>query len=401
MIRLGILGSRAVYADDRIWTHPGIGRLVDALARKFHTVNVALSASLTKHPLFDHAMAIERSQYLPLPPLPSLVRGFYKVRSSRRVIRELERRSDVLLVQLPFEAPAALMGPRTPRVYHVCADLRQMASQSSRYRGATRIAAMLVADGIDRFYRRLILRDDARVITNGAALFAHYGASRGCHTVSSCIWESEVQSVRRQRPLDAPFRVLFVGYLRAEKGIDTLLAAFEELLTHVPNAELEIVGPREAAQQGVSDVILKAVKSLSARATVRFLGPKGYGPELFECFAEADVLAVPSRSEGTPRVLLDARAFGCPVVGSAVGGIPTSITDGVDGLIVPPNDPHALAQALIRIAREPELRETLVSEGLCRVRASTLEAFADTITDEVMTLWNSRPRTGSRAAQHA
>ncbi len=69
--------------------------------------------------------------------------------------------------------------------------------------------------------------------------------------------------------------------------------------------------------------------------TVRFLGHRDFGPELFQCYADADVLVVPSRTEGTPRVLVEARGFGCPVIGTSVGGIPTSIANGIDGLLVP------------------------------------------------------------------
>ena len=401
MIRLGIVGSRAAYVDGQVWTNPGIGRLVDALSARFRSVDLALTAASNKHPLFDHALALDRSHFLPLPSMPSLARGFYKIRPTRRVIRQVEQRNDVLLVQLPFEAPAALLRPRTPRVYHVCADLRQMASKSLRYRGPKRVAAMVMAEGIDRLYRRLIHTPDTRVVTNGCALFEHYGSAQGRAVVSSCILEREILSVRRSRPASAPFRVLFVGYMRAEKGIDTLLAAFDEIVAQLPNVELEIVGPREAAQADVPERIVRHVATLSRQASVRFLGPKGYGPELFACFAEADVLAVPSRSEGTPRVLLDARAFGCPVVGTRVGGIPTSITDGVDGLLVPPNDALALAQALIRIARDDALRQRLVEGGLRRVRASTLEAFAETITQEVMTLWNDGRHHRAEARRHA
>jgi len=81
-------------------------------------------------------------------------------------------------------------------------------------------------------------------------------------------------------------------------------------------------------------------------------------------------------------VLLEARAFACPTIASAVGGIPSSITDGEDGLLVPPDDPKALEEAIWRIATNPELRLKIIAAGIGRARRSTVDAFASSIVEE-------------------
>jgi len=201
--------------------------------------------------------------------------------------------------------------------------------------------------------------------------------------VSSTLLSSEVMSVVRARPADAPFRVLFVGYLRHEKGIDTLFEAFNRLLDELPTAELCFVGSQNMEDRGMTDDVANWVRHLQQRATVEFLGHRNFGEELFQCFADADVLAVPSRSEGTPRVLVEARAFGCTVVASRVGGIPSSVTDEVDGLLVPPDDVYALSTALLRIARDGVLRQGLIKAGIRRAKETTVESFAQAIAGEV------------------
>ena len=304
-------------------------------------------------------------------------------RPCRSVIREVERRSDVVIVQMPFIAPLALLGASAPRVYHVYGDVLNMARV---YRGAPRVAALAAAHGIERLQQWLFQRDETAVVTHGEAMLRRYAPARGRAVVSSSVYAREVGSMQRERPAGDPFRVLFVGYLRPEKGVDVLLQAFAQVLDEVPEAELHIVGPEVPRKEAVADALFEVLERLQERATVRFLGHQPYGPALFRCFADADVLALPSRSEGTPRVLVEARAFGCPVVASRVGGVPTSVEHGIDGLLVPPDDAGALAQALLRIAHEPALRRRLVEGGYRRARRNTLEAFAATLYAEAEAL---------------
>jgi glycosyltransferase involved in cell wall biosynthesis len=387
-LRLGFVSARSAFQDaSGVWTDAGLARLIDALGMRCSRLTVALSVAPTREPLWDHRLAGPAEDFASLPSMPSLVRGLSKGAACRRVIREVERRSDVVVVQLPFAAPTALVSPRKPRLYHVCADVREIVRTSRRFGGQRRLAALVAAEMIDRFYRRLLHQPHARVVTNGDDLLAHFDVgTQGSALVSSSIFDHEIQSIPRTRAAEAPFRVLFVGYLRPEKGIDTLLVSFERLLADLPHAELHIVSARDAAEHGTTDEVRRALARLEQRGAVRFLGHRNFGPELFQCFADADVLAVPSRSEGTPRVLVEARAFGCPVVGTRVGGIPTSIADGADGLLVPPDDPPALADALLRIGTDGELKARLVQGGLARARQTTVDVFAQRIIEETQRL---------------
>lgn len=383
--RVGFISGRTYYNGDGIWTEAGLGRLLDALRSKVGSLTLALTEASEKLPLFDHRTLASSDEVLPLPALPSIGRGFGKVRACRRVIREIERRSDVVIVQLPFEAPLALWGARTPRLYHVCADIWAFAKRSSRFAGWKRLPALAMGGLIDRIQAGLFRRPDVRVVTNGEELRRHYGHPPGRAVVSSTIRDEDILSVPRQRPADAPFRVLYVGYMRHEKGTDLLVEAFDHVLDVWPNAELDVVGARDGGS-GMAAGFERALTALGRKGTVRFLGHRNFGPDLFQCFADADVLVVPSRTEGTPRVLVEARAFGCPTIATAVGGIPTSICDGIDGLLVPPGNSTALAETILRIARDFPLRQRLIAGGIERARRSTVEAFAQAITEETAAL---------------
>jgi glycosyltransferase involved in cell wall biosynthesis len=388
-LRIGFVSGRQYFAGDCLWADAGLGRLLDALYPWCGRLTAALCEADRRQPLLDHRLQLSRDDVLRLPDLPSIGRGFGKIASCRRVIREVERRSDVVIVQLPFAATLALIGARRPRVYQVCADIWAFARRSSRFAGWKRPPALLVGGVIDRVQAALFRRGDVRVVTNGAALRAHYGEPAGRAVVSSTILEREICSVSRRRPTNAPWRVLYVGYVRYEKGTDLLVDAFSRVLNSMPDAELEVVAGRDEAGRGMAGDFQNALAALERKGTVRFLGHRNFGPDLFQCFADADVLVVPSRTEGTPRVLIEARAFGCPVIGTSVGGIPTSITDGVDGLLVPPEDPAALAEAILRLAGDEQLRRQLIAAGYATARRSTVEAFAAGLAEEVAQLATS------------
>lgn len=317
-----------------------------------------------------------------MPELPSVTGGFHKVLPAARAIAEVERASDVAIVQLPFAAPLALLGPRGPRVYHLCMDQPAYVRTSTAYSGAAKLAAVAAADGFELLHHGLLRARGARIVTHGDVLLERFGPSRGRSVVSSSVLDAEIGAFSRSRPAGAPFRVLFVGYLREEKGFDVLLEAFEGLGRRVPGAELVIVGAREAVDRGASDRIERMLAAVSSRARVELAGHKSFGPELFQCYADADVLVLPTRSEGTPRVLVEARAHGCPIVASRVGGIPSSVREGEDGLLVRPGDVWELEEAMVRIATDSALRARLIRGGYARAREHSVERFAAAILEE-------------------
>lgn len=379
---VGFVSSRAGFHSDGIWSEAGVVRPLQALAERYGRLTVALSSSPERSPLLCEHLAGDEADAVELPWMPSVRVGLRRWRGARRAIREVERRCDVLVVQIPFDSPLALLGARRPRVYHICADAREWILSSTRYRGLLGLPARVVARGIDRLQAALLSEPRTAYVANGEAIDRWYGG-RGRVVISSALRDSEILSVQRRRPLGDGFRVLFVGFLRHEKGLDTLVAAFKILLEALPQAELEIVGAAHTVDQGVGSQLERELADLRAAGKARILPALPFGPELFQRYADADVLALPSRSEGTPRVLVEARAFRCPVVATRVGGIPSSIDDGEDGLIVPVDDPSALARALERVAADSNLRARLVERGLERARRATVEVFSSVLVEAI------------------
>lgn len=171
------------------------------------------------------------------------------------------------------------------------------------------------------------------------------------------------------RHAEDPFRILFVGRHIERKGIEHLIDAMAFL--EGDRFTLDIVGHGDRTE------VLKARALATGDVRIRFPG-KLPSEDLARAYAEANVFVLPAvvdskgDTEGLGVVLIEAAEMGLPLVGSDVGGIPDVVVDNETGLLVPPADPQALADALRRLADDPVLARHLV-EG---ARARTRELFS-------------------------
>jgi glycosyltransferase involved in cell wall biosynthesis len=158
-------------------------------------------------------------------------------------------------------------------------------------------------------------------------------------------------------------RVLGVGRLVAKKGFDVLVDACGLLDRRGIPFEALIVGQDDKH----GDAIRARVKELGLEDKIRLPGAMG-PPELLDQYRRASALCMPCRllpddRDGIPNVLVEAMAAGTPVVATAVSGIPELVTDGVNGLLVEPDQPAQLAAALIQLHEHPDLADRLSREA--------------------------------------
>jgi glycosyltransferase involved in cell wall biosynthesis len=263
---------------------------------------------------------------------------------------------------------------------HVVANAYDIIAASSNYRGVMKPLATRYAAHMNATFRRMAQEPMTRVATNGREMWNLLDCREGRVVVSSCIHQRDMRP-RDNQELGDPPRLLFVGYLRPEKGIGNLLDAFEIVRRKRP-LKLTIVGDTDNGTD-VEQLFLNRIRTSPFRDDITLAGLLPFGEPLFDAYRQHDLLVLPSLSEGTPRTLVEARGFGCPVVATRVGGIPSSVDDGRTGLLVEPSDSPGLAAAIERVLGDDALRRRLIREGLQESHRYTVEYFAGQLIEEL------------------
>lgn len=214
-----------------------------------------------------------------------------------------------------------------------------------------------VRDGLNAWFTRRTLRGAEAVLSVAeqmrGVIIQRYGARAAqVHTIvngynTSVFYPQSQAAARRKLNVPAAAKlIVYVGRLVEAKGLRELLSAFETLARENPHAVLAFVG------DGTMGVELNTLVNRGAWAD-RVLLPGSQAPEEVAVWlAAADTLCLPSWSEGYPNVVVEAIASGRPVVATDVGGT-SEIVNASNGLLVPPRNPVALANALREVlARE-------------------------------------------------
>ncbi len=160
------------------------------------------------------------------------------------------------------------------------------------------------------------------------------------------------ESVRAEFGLrEGELLALTVANLRPEKGYDVLLRAARSVLDRSVPVRFVAVG-----RGPLRDDLVIQHRELGLGDGFVFLGQRA---DVVRLLAAADIFVLPSRQEGLPVALMEAACAGVPLLVTAVGEVPSRLTNGTDAIVVPPEQPEALARALVRLAADHTLRKRL------------------------------------------
>jgi glycosyltransferase involved in cell wall biosynthesis len=276
--------------------------------------------------------------------------AFY-LRLPLHVARELRSfRPDVVVAQSPYETGAALVGRALAR-----SRARVVAEVHGDWRTATRLygsRGRRMVEPISRSVAVAALRraDAVRTLSPfTTGLVRRIGVEPT--TAFTAYFDSSAFAVTPPAPLPDRPRALFVGVLERYKDVDGLAEAWRLAEARVPEASLHLIG--KGRERRVAESL---VRDFPGRVDWDEWVPS---ERVAAALDAATVLLLPSQSEGLPRIVIEAFARGRAVVGARAGGIPDIVEDGVSGLLVPPGDPGALADAIVRVLSDPALAQSL------------------------------------------
>ena len=274
-------------------------------------------------------------------PMPSLRRkSVLGVPDACRQLRMLTSNADI--VQANASRPmllAALAGLPQPLVFHVRNTGNDL--WLDRYLSVKANAIIAISQAVEKRFANSNMASKVCVIANGIDLrpFSVHHSK---------------EEIRKQLGLPSDKSlIVYAGRLHVDKCIDVLIHAASRLR----NANVAIFGegPERAHLQKLVDVL---------GAPVHFIGKSNEIPQIL---AASDIVALPTRKEAFGRIALEAMAAARPVVASRVGGIPELVIDEETGILVPPEDPSALAHALQQLVSQPERAHSMGLAGRRRV----------------------------------
>ncbi|GIV17800.1 MAG: hypothetical protein KatS3mg022_3235 [Armatimonadota bacterium] len=382
MKTLGIYYATACYRDEsgKYYTSNGLGRYLQEMHRLF-PFEVVLAAPVTTQPLvhLQYPLPAERVVVYELPYFETFL-GAVQVRGELRGrLRKFldAHRVDAVWLRYPGAyAPVLWRECRrrgVPCFFQLVGDPVSLLKASPTGSRLRRWVQVQVASIHERAMQRILQNTPAIAISQSLEAKFH-GPCVDRIAVSTLI-ESDFY-LRRDTCLSSPLRVLFVGALRHEKSVDTLIESVGLLQAKGYEIVLDIVGDGDQRP-----FLENCARRYLNEGTCHFHGFQTDPAVLHRFYSTADLFVLPSVSEGLGRVVLEAMARGVPVVASAVGGIPDLVQHKRTGLLVPPREPKHLADALERLVKDGDLRRRVIAEGYALAQQHAAEAFLRKVVD--------------------
>ena len=280
----------------------------------------------------------EHAHFYLLPQLPAPILRYLELFFMGQILLLwliVRRRIQIVVTQSPYEGFIAALAINLARCFGH--QVRLVVEVHGDFERSLFLYRQIRLSGLYRF----VMDRAARYSIKRADLLRAVSSSTrdqlrqwapGTQVVQFCTWtdiETFLEHYLEAHDA-APEVILYAGMLTPLKGIHDLISAFAVVTTEFPSAKLVLIGKDE--NRDYAEELQKQVHALALDARVEFVGSMPQS-ELAKWMAKASGLVLPSKSEGLPRVLIEAMATGTAVIGSRVGGIPELIEDGATGLL--------------------------------------------------------------------
>jgi glycosyltransferase involved in cell wall biosynthesis len=360
-----------------------LGVFLDALAAEVTHLTLFMHRAVhAETAACDYRLQRTNIRWVDLGPKSPAWDRFLRPGRMLKPLRNEAATCDVVLVRAP--------SPLAPAFYE-------------SYRDVTRICYLVVGDyaeGVKHllqpWWRKLpiialSLRNDRQLsralraslsLVNSDALYVRYcpHVNRLYKVTTTTVTDSDLYT-RRDTCGGPAINVLFTGRIDVAKGLRELISAIALLRQGGKQMNLHIVGWEDNPKKTVQRLLEEMAASEGIAEHVVFHRTKPVGPELNAMYRMADIYAIPTYHEGFPRTIWEALANSLPVVASAVGSIPFTLTDQVNAVLIRPRSVVDIVNAMDLVVSNGELRRSLIGNGLKLAASVTLDSQTKNIVN--------------------
>lgn len=283
------------------------------------------------------------------------------------------KKSDAVFMRIPamnsFLTTFLCLIFKKPIISYFVGDENEIIKTGTKYRGMNRKIALIISKFHNILYRK-ICRYSKVVFFISSELKKKY---ENYSDISYFIFTSLVETKDIHFKKDIcddikPTKLLYVGGLRHEKGVEYLIRSIKYLIQEGFQIRLQIcgIGPENMKLQTITN-------EMKINTFIDFLGFVPFGPKLSEIYNQNDIFILPSISDGVPKVLLEAMAEGLPIIATKVGGIPDIITDRENGILTAPASPYEIVKAIKLIIKDDTMRNRIRRNGYKFVANHTID----------------------------
>ena len=384
---LCILNGSSIYINDgELYCHASFGKLINELAQYFNEVRVCVHESLIRQREHDLLLS-SKVEFIKLPTGGGAISGLLNGKKCSLVYKETIKNSDFVFVR-------GVLIPAVSELYYYCSLYKKpiihwlpgnpMALISSHNRSG------FLKDLLSRYFikgweKKLhkghnTCLPNSYYLCNGTEISERHPSKNSETIISTTLSESDFYH-RVDTCTNDTVNLTVVCYVRPEKGLEYLIQAMP-LIKSKKNIRLNIYGSRDRYED-YQCKLNQLVLDLGLEGAVMFHGhclPENVPKSL----RKSDIFILPTLSEGTPRVIIEAKANCVPVIATHVGGIPDSIKCGYDGLLISPKNPQAIADSVDKVLMDNELRKQLINNAF----NSTLQLTVDNFVKNILAKFN-------------
>lgn len=290
-----------------------------------------------------------------------------------RALLALYRREQPDLVHHVTIKPV-IYGTRAARAAGVRAVVNALPGMGWVFTGKS-VFARMRSRAVNMLYRRALVHPNMRVVFQNRDDQDGFVTATGLPRALTCLIRGsgvDLEAFPQQPEPDAPITFVLVGRMLADKGVREFVAAAERVRAEHPDWRFRLVGDIDPGNPSSLDRAV--LHDWHARGVVEWLGHRD---DVAALLANCHVVCLPSYREGLPKALLEAAATGRPAISTDVPGCRDVVRSGVTGVLVPPRDADAIADAMRRLGGNPALRARMGEAA--RQRAQALYSVQDVV----------------------